>query len=504
MKMTALKDITLTGELAFRIGWNYSRLEAPLYRPESIFQADQQGWPGDWEGRTILALSFHEDITGRKAAWLDDILEALEAQWNPQGYLKEICLPDWVDEQQLSGHNWLLRGLLELYIRRQEEKFVRRAKTIVENLYLPLRGRFEGYPTENRAPQGAAAGHIASGANGWRLSTDVGCAFLSFDALAQYYGLFGGDPLRALLWEMFETFRRIDPVDCRLQTHATLSALRGILRFYETEGDPVLLEFVQDRFDLYLKAGMTANYANYNWFGRPLWTEPCAVVDSHMVAVHLFRHTRQGRYMALANQIYYNALLAAQRPNGGFGCDNCLGAGGQRVLRWAEGAYEAYWCCSMRGAEGLSFAAASAVLTERDRITITNYVPGTYRLGDLTLTIRSRYPRENRLLLCLDGLTRRKDLRLYVPEGALDVQVLVNGACQRAPLQDGFLSVVMEGSGEVEVSFRLEDRIAASAGILLTRRGDLILGRSHRGRDFLCDRMYLHEHENELTLDLKD
>lgn len=65
MKMTALKDIALTGELAFRIGRNCSRLEDPLYRPEFIFQAHQQGWLGDWEGRTILALSFREQITGR-------------------------------------------------------------------------------------------------------------------------------------------------------------------------------------------------------------------------------------------------------------------------------------------------------------------------------------------------------------------------------------------------------------------------------------------------------
>ena len=54
MQALDLNNITLTGELAFRLGRNYSRLEDPMYRAAEIFQADKQGWPGDWEGRTIL------------------------------------------------------------------------------------------------------------------------------------------------------------------------------------------------------------------------------------------------------------------------------------------------------------------------------------------------------------------------------------------------------------------------------------------------------------------
>ena len=82
MQALDLNNITLTGELAFRLGRNYSRLEDPMYRAAEIFQADKQGWPGDWEGRTILALCLHERISGRKAAFLDEILEALDTQWN--------------------------------------------------------------------------------------------------------------------------------------------------------------------------------------------------------------------------------------------------------------------------------------------------------------------------------------------------------------------------------------------------------------------------------------
>ena len=53
-----------------------------MYRAAEIFQADKQGWPGDWEGRTILALCLHERISGRKAAFLAKFMEAYAMEEN--------------------------------------------------------------------------------------------------------------------------------------------------------------------------------------------------------------------------------------------------------------------------------------------------------------------------------------------------------------------------------------------------------------------------------------
>ena len=91
MQALDLNNITLTGELAFRLGRNYSRLEDPMYRAAEIFQADKQGWPGDWEGRTILALCLHERISGRKAAFLDEILEALDTVERTRIFKRHLC-----------------------------------------------------------------------------------------------------------------------------------------------------------------------------------------------------------------------------------------------------------------------------------------------------------------------------------------------------------------------------------------------------------------------------
>ena len=56
------------GNLAARAGLLASRLEMREYRPETVLNMDQAGWPGDWEGRTILALVRIAETTKKEPA----------------------------------------------------------------------------------------------------------------------------------------------------------------------------------------------------------------------------------------------------------------------------------------------------------------------------------------------------------------------------------------------------------------------------------------------------
>ena len=58
-------------------------------------------------------------------------------------------------------------------------------------------------------------------------------------------------------------------------------------------GTKDLLPEVEKRFKLYVEEGSTENHMNYNWFGRPTHTEPCAFIDAFMVAVQLWQLTGQ-------------------------------------------------------------------------------------------------------------------------------------------------------------------------------------------------------------------
>jgi hypothetical protein len=393
MKTIGLENVTMKGKNSYRLIKNFSRLEDEWYLPEKMFMANK-GWPGDWEGRTMLAVILLARITGRYPAYLDEMFRHLDKNLNEKGYLGNVLPENQFDEQQFAGHSWLLRALIEYYLWKKDLKAVETIKNIIQNLFIPAIGFYNVYPLlpEQRVFEGEAAGNLTGTlVNNWFISTDTGCAFIALDGLSQFYEVFGSEQVGILLTEMIERFMSVDFIKLSMQTHASLSAVRGIIRFYKATGVKKYLDFAIDFFDFYVKQGMSENYANYNWFARPFWTEPCAIVDSYIVSMWLFENTKDTKYIEIAQRIYYNAICYAQRPNGGFGCDVCIGAYDE-FLKPDINIYEAYWCCTMRGGEGLSKFCEQLVYTDENEILFTSYSDGTYHINDMVFEETTEYP----------------------------------------------------------------------------------------------------------------
>ena len=100
-------------DLGYRLTQSFSRNECKFYRPEIVWTADKNNWPGDWEGRTILALVSLAKATGKEPSYLEGILDLLPQKLNANGYMGEIYPNGAISEQQLAGNSWLLRGLIE-------------------------------------------------------------------------------------------------------------------------------------------------------------------------------------------------------------------------------------------------------------------------------------------------------------------------------------------------------------------------------------------------------
>ena len=217
-------------EMDDRLARNRDRLLKPYYQMPEVFQSPDADWPGDKEGRALLAFVSHYKATGYSNPCMEQMLEALPAHTNAQLYFgPDAC--EEIFEQQLSGHSWLLRGLCEHY-EQFGDAFSRRAlESVTEGLYLPTAGRYAGYPVERDAHElatGGVSGHTTTGSyEGWRLSTDVGCAFMSIDGLSHVYKITRDARVRALLDEMIAVYCAIDKVRLRAQTHCTLTAARG-------------------------------------------------------------------------------------------------------------------------------------------------------------------------------------------------------------------------------------------------------------------------------------
>lgn len=357
----AFENIKVGGELKARLQKNLNRLEEEKYQPDNVFLTEQQSgyWPGDTEGRTILGIIMDARATGRTPRYLDEIINRIPAHLNELGYMGTIHR-DSVDEQQLSGNGWFLRGLCEYYLWKKDSKQLPIIKRLAENLFLPGDKYYNYYPIspESRKQNiGEASGSLSQIIGHWRLSTDIGCVFIGMEGLLHALQVTGDEKLRPVADKLINLYLNVDLTGIKAQTHASLTAMRGLIRYADITKDTKYISEVEKRWEIYKKFGMTEFYGNYNWFCRyDTWTEPCAIVDAFIVAAQLWQHTGKAEYREDAELIYYNAICLAQRDNGGFGLEMSPGKT-RNTYCVSPNCDEAHWCCTMRGGEGLGRAA---------------------------------------------------------------------------------------------------------------------------------------------------
>ena len=349
-----IKHINET-ELKTRISLNFKRLaESSYYQIDEIFAPDTYDWPADKEGRALLSFVSHYKISGEEIPCMDQMIENLSDHLNEKGYMG-TSRTDVIVEQQLSGHSWLLRGLCEYYEQFSDSYALDVIKDITENLFLRTKGSYHTYPIDrSKKDEGGVSGCEIGYCDNWLLSSDIGCAFMSIDGLSHVYKITKNEAVKELLDEMIDVYLSIDKVNLRVQTHCTLTAARGMMRMYSVLGEEKYLNGAKEIYDLYVnKGGMTYTYQNLNWWGRPdSWTEPCAIVDSLMLALELYKTTNNEEYRKTAARIYHNGFSTSQRDNDGAGTDTLITEGSPDTHIQAR-MYEAFFCCTMRLSEGL-------------------------------------------------------------------------------------------------------------------------------------------------------
>ncbi len=92
---------------------NELRLSAEPYAFPGVFRGGGYAWPGDFEGRALLAFLCHCRIGGRKIPALTQMMETLPEHANKFLFIGDAPDGKTVNEQQLSGHNWYLRAMVD-------------------------------------------------------------------------------------------------------------------------------------------------------------------------------------------------------------------------------------------------------------------------------------------------------------------------------------------------------------------------------------------------------
>ena len=369
-----------SGTLRERMLLNFDRMDTARFAPvekTGCLREATYDWPGDMEGRALLAFVRLERAAGRASVHLASLRTAWPGRLNRQGYFGPLLDPQAIHEQQLSGHGWVLRALCELYDWKREPAVLEEIRVIVYNLALPTRGAHAEYPIDpaRRAKgKGSYSGTRSQQIGRWVLSTDIGCDLIFMDGLMQAATLLKDPAADALCEEILARNLEIDLAGIQAQTHATLTGARGMLRWADYKKRPALIAEAEKRFQLYLREAMTENFENWNWFGRPTHTEPCAVVDSFVAAHELWRMTGKAEYLAWAHRIVWNGFFNEQTANGGFGCSTVCGANGSRLV--GISIPEAWWCCSMRAAEGFAELTARSLYSAGRRLYVAGLNPG--------------------------------------------------------------------------------------------------------------------------------
>lgn len=444
----SFQNLRIGGELKTRIERNFQRLHGDKYQPDHVFLTMEQSgdWPGDTEGRTMLGLVLESQALHKRPLYLTEIVKRIPSHLNELGYMGPVY-PQYMHEQQLSGNGWMLRALCEYYLWKRDVHIKDAIDSLARHLFLPGIGQYSHYPIEEGGRTqnvGEASGSIVSTTGKWMLSTDIGCVFIGMEGLIHAFDITQDTALQPAIEELIQRFLEIDLVGIKAQTHATLTACRGLVRYALATNRQDLIEEAEKRFALYVEHGMTENYENYNWFGRfDTWTEPCAIVDSYLLATQLWQATGKSSYLEWAELIYYNAICHTQRENGGFGCDNCPGQAEKTSLLQVK-IPEAHWCCTMRGAEGLANAARFSCFENGKDVWLPFYHDAEMDIilkekGILSLQEETEYPFGNAVKLTVKKNTAGKvTLRLPLYSWMGNVKVKLNGKEIRYKKTDGF------------------------------------------------------------------
>ena len=247
---------------------------------------------------------------------------------------------------------------------------------------------------------------------------------MSIDGLSHVYKITKNEVLKELLDEMIDVYLSIDKYGLRVQTHCTLTAARGMMRMYSVTAEDKYLNGAKDIYELYVNGGgMTYTYQNLNWWQRPdSWTEPCAVVDSLMLALELYKVTDDENYRNTAARIYHNGFATLQRDNGGAGTDTLVTDDSEWDYLMAR-TYEAEFCCSMRLSEGLWYINKnSALLYAETSGNVVKNKNGIYFDGDIIYALP-----DEALLPYAEELVQVDDMKLApivkyyrVPKGIIE------------------------------------------------------------------------------------
>ena len=180
------------------------------------------------------------------------------------------------------------------------------------------------------------------------------------------------------------------------------------------------------------------------------------MIDSFMCCIELFKITQNPEYIAMAHKIYFNAISHSQLANGGFGLERavitnenpCFTKNPDHTVT------EAFWCCTMHGADGLSYVSQNQCICANGEFVFLNYFDSEVYEHGITITVKSQYPLEGRVKFKISGIQEQSiKLKLFIPDYA-EQGIIVFADSRRNMLpENGFVQLELNGDCEFMLVF---------------------------------------------------
>lgn len=253
-------------------------------------------------------------------------------------------------------------------------------------------------------------------------------------------------------------------------SHGRLTAFRGMLDLDRLTGTceftPKVIEACRTiRRELMLPTGGLTERFNR----EDARDEGCTEADWVRVHFLLWQATGDTQYLDIARFALRNHLMATQKSNGGFGHNLFLPLE-YNDTQWPAGQIggagaEAYWCCSMHGAQVLADVARWSVVKAKDRYHVTWLGEADAEYADNAKTqkisVQQVAPDQWRIICTADQPTPFM-LALQVPGWA--ETITVDGRKQAG--RDGWFELDIDATqkAEIDVSFPNEVQLAGPYG----------------------------------------
>jgi hypothetical protein len=249
MKHIDFADITAAGLLKDRAELSFKRLQEEYFCWPSISKVNFAPFPGDAIGRdinglTLLCMALHRSAPAN----LQEIMRRLPELQNDDGYLGPKLPESRANEDVLAAHNGLACGLSEYVMWTKDDQASRMLTQVCENLFIPAQQAISQY----RVVSSTVTWHLSGG--------DIGQLFLLLDGITRAYRLNPSPELKATIESMIDRYRGLDLVAISAQTHSMLSAVTGILRWYEIEHREEDLAFAAALYQQYRDLAMTETF----------------------------------------------------------------------------------------------------------------------------------------------------------------------------------------------------------------------------------------------------